>query len=82
VVGGILGAGTGEALAVDETVVTYVQTNPVEQVYLDGEVVVGAGLPETVTLVPVPESEYSYVYVNGVPVVVDSTERKVVYIVR
>lgn len=82
VVGGILGAGTGEALAVDETVVTYVQTNPVEQVYLDGEVVVGAGLPETVTLVPVPDSEYSYVYVNGVPVVVDSTERKVVYIVR
>lgn len=82
VFGGIMGAGAGEALAVDEKVVTYVQANPVEQVYLDGEVVVGAGLPETVTLIPVPESEYSYVYVNGVPVVVDSTERRIVHIVR
>lgn len=82
VFGGLIGAGAGEAAAVDETVVTNVQTNPVEQVYLDGEVVVGAGLPETVTLVPVPDSEYSYVYVNGAPVVVDSTERKIVHIVR
>ncbi len=82
VFGGMLGASAGEAVAVDETVVTYVQTNPVDQVYLEGEVVVGAGLPETVTLVPVPDTEFSYVYVNGVPVIVNSTERKIVRIVR
>ncbi|WP_245513791.1 DUF1236 domain-containing protein [Antarcticimicrobium luteum] len=82
VIGGMIGAGAGNAAAVDETVVTYVRANPVEQVYLDGEVVVGAGLPENVTLVPVPDSEFSYVYLNGVPVVVNSEERKVVYIVR
>ena len=82
VFGGIIGAGVGEAAAVDETVVTYVRANPTDQIYLDGEVVVGAGLPETVTLIPVPESEYSYVYVNGVPVVVNSKDRKIVHIVR
>lgn len=81
-VGGILGAGAGAAAAPDATVLTYVQSNPVEQVYLDGEVVVGAGIPETVVLTPVPESEYSYAYVNGVPVLVETKKRTVTYIVR
>lgn len=82
VVGGILGTGAGAAVAPDPTVITYVQSNPVDEVYLDGEVVVGAGIPETVTLVPVPESEYSYAYVNGVPVLVETKKRIVTYIVR
>lgn len=82
VVGGILGAGAGAAVAPEPTVITYVQTNPVEQVYLDGEVVVGAGIPETVILTPVPDSEYSYAYVNGVPVLVETKKRTVTYIVR
>lgn len=82
VVGGILGAGTGAAIAPDPQVITYVQSNPVEQVYLDGEVVVGAGLPETVMLAPVPDSEYSYAYVNGVPVLVETNQRTVTYILR
>jgi hypothetical protein len=54
----------------------------VEQVYLDGEIVVGAGIPETVMLAPVPDSEYSYAYVNGVPVLVETQNRTVTYIVR
>lgn len=82
VVGGVIGAGVGNATAVDETVVTYVRANPVDQVYLDGEVVLGAGVPDGVTLIPVPDTAFSYLYVNGVPVVVDSQERKVVHIVR
>ncbi len=82
IVGGILGAGAGAAVAPDPTVVTYVQSNPVEQVYLDGEIVVGAGIPETVILTPVPDSEYSYAYVNGVPVLVETKKRTVTYIVR
>jgi len=82
VVGGILGAGAGSAVAPDGTIITYVQSNPVEQIYLDGEVVVGAGIPETVVLTPVPDSEYSYVYVNGVPVLVEANDRTVIYIVR
>jgi uncharacterized protein YraI len=80
--GGALGAGTGRAIAPDATVVTYVRSNPVEPVYLDGEVVVGAGLPDTVTLREIPESELSYTYVNGLPVIVERTDRRVVAIVR
>lgn len=82
VVGGIVGAGTGAAIAPDDKVITYIQSNPVEQVYLDGEVVVGAGIPEAVILTPVPESDYSYAYVNGMPVLVETKKRTVTYIVR
>lgn len=82
VVGGLLGAATGSALAPDPTVITYVTANPVPDVYLDGEVVVGAGIPEGVTLVQVPDTNYSYAYINGARVLVDSQNRAVVYIVR
>lgn len=82
IIGGIIGAGAGAVVAPDPTVITYVQSNPVEQVYLDGEVVVGAGIPETVILTPVPDSVYSYAYVNGVPVLVETKNRTIFYIVR
>ncbi len=89
IVGGPFGAAVGAAagmgaggLAPRETTVTYVQQNPVEPVYLEGEVVVGAGLPEAVMLQPVPESDFRYAYVNGVPVIVEPQERRVVHIVR
>ena len=42
----------------------------------------GAGLPDTVTLAPVPGSEYQYAYVNGVPVLVEPSSRRVRYIYR
>ncbi len=64
------------------TVQTYIVQNPRPQVYLNGEVVEGAGLPETVTLAPVPGSEYQYAYVNGVPVLVEPASRRVRYIYR
>ncbi|MDP1667611.1 DUF1236 domain-containing protein [Phaeovulum sp.] len=84
VIGGIIGAAVGVAAVTDPDpqYVAYVQSNPVETVYLDGEVVVGAGIPEPVTLYPVPGSDYSYIYVNGVPVLVETPTRKVVYILR
>ncbi|MCU9848891.1 DUF1236 domain-containing protein [Defluviimonas sp. WL0024] len=81
-VGAVAGAATGGMADPGETVTTYVTEHPVEYVYLDGEVVVGAGIPETVTIHPVPESEYSYAYVNGVPVVLNSADRTIVHIVR
>ncbi|MBX3572099.1 MAG: DUF1236 domain-containing protein [Mesorhizobium sp.] len=87
VVGGVAGAaigGTAEGLASPppDKVVTYVRSNQVEPVYLDGEVVVGASLPETVTLAEVPDYEYRYVYVNGQPVLVEPQSRRIVYVVR
>lgn len=81
-VGGAIGAGAGAASTPETTVTRYVMENPVEPVYLEGEVVTGATLPDVVELRPVPESTYSYAYVNGVPVLVEKSNRQIVYIVR
>jgi uncharacterized protein YraI len=82
VVGGIAGASTGVAVDPPTEVETYVISNELEPVYLDGEIVVGAGVPETVELYPVPDFEYSYAYINERPVLVDPGSRRIVYIVR
>ncbi|SIN94369.1 DUF1236 domain-containing protein [Vannielia litorea] len=63
-------------------VVTYVTENPVAPVYLDGEVVLGAGVPETVTIYQVPDSDYSYVNINGQNVLVERQSRSIVYVYR
>lgn len=64
--GFVAGGVAGQTIDPPEQVRTYVSTNAVEPVYLDGEVVVGAGLPETVVLHEVPRYEYRYVRkVNG-----------------
>ncbi len=81
-VGAAVGMGLGSAATPSERVTTYVMQNPVEPIHLEGEIVVGAGIPETVTLAEVPESEYYYAYVNGNRVLVEREERRIVYIVR
>lgn len=80
--GTVIGAATGGMAAPDDEVRTYVVEHPVEPVFLDGEVVVGAGIPETVTLTPVPDTAYSYVYLNGQPVIVQNENRVIGYVVR
>ncbi len=80
--GGITGAGVGAVVEPPEPAVAYVTSNPVDPVYLEGEVVVGAGVPDTVQLQPIPDYQYNYAYVNGVPVLVDPGNRQVVYVVR
>ena len=69
------------AEAVPEQTVTYVTANPVQTVYVDGEVVVGAGIPTGVELAAIPDSDYQYVYLNGNPVLVDS-DRTIVRVIR
>jgi hypothetical protein len=81
-IGAAIGMSAGNAVTPEKRVTTYVRSNPVDPVYLDGEVVVGAGIPEAVTLSEVPDSEYYYAYVNGVPVLVEREQRRVVHIVR
>lgn len=91
VVGGPVGALVGAALggtagnvATPEPppeVRTYITANPQQPVILDGEVVVGAGIPETVTLYEVPGQSYRYVVVNDLPVLVND-ERRIVYVYR
>ncbi|PDQ17531.1 hypothetical protein CN311_29505 [Mesorhizobium sanjuanii] len=61
---------------------TYVDTNRLDPVYLDGEVVTGATLPDSVELREIPDYDYRYVYVNGQPALVDPATRRIMYVVR
>lgn len=87
-IGGPVGAAVGGAAGlivgdqIDPAVTTYVESNPVEPVYLDGEAVVGARVPETVTLYEIPDARYRYVYANGQPILIDADSRQVVYVYR
>jgi uncharacterized protein YraI len=80
--GGITGGAAGAIVDPPEEVRTYVASNQVNPVYLEGEVVVGAGIPDTVQLQPIPDYQYNYVYVNGQPVLVDPGTRQIVYVMR
>ena len=80
--GFVAGGAAGTVIDPPANVRTYVTSNEVEPVYLDGEVVVGAGLPETVTLREIPDYEYRYVYLNGQPVLVEPGTRRIVYVMR
>lgn len=59
---------------------TYLTANPLNAVYLTGNLDVGAGLPDGIDLWPVPNSRYRYTYVNDYPVLVDPASRRIVYI--
>lgn len=80
--GMILGTAAGSMPEPDKTTVTYITENPVEPVYVQGEVVTGAKLPDVVTLTEIPDSDYRYVAVNNNTVLVDPDTREIVYILR
>lgn len=71
-----------EFAAPPEEVRTYISAHPLEPVYLEGEVVSGAVLPDTVELREIPDYDYRYIYVNGQPALIDPATRRVVYVVR
>lgn len=78
-VGGVIGA----AIVPPETVVTYIRAQPQpETVYLEGEVVIGAVLPNTVTLATIPDYTYGYASVNGRIVLVDPATYAIVYVMN
>jgi hypothetical protein len=90
-IGGVIGAIVGGTIAPPPAqVVTYVTAQPTATpVTLQGNLVVGATLPETVTLMPVPANVYTpatggvvygYAFVNGKKVVVDTKTRAIVAI--
>jgi hypothetical protein len=83
VVGGVAGAMVGTAIDPPPTEVqSYVVAQPVDPVTIEGEIVVGQPLPETVVVHPVPEYQtFSYAYVNGQPVIVRTEDRAVVQVV-
>lgn len=70
-----------EAIAPAPEVITYVVEQTVDPVYVTGEIVVGAVLPEEVVLYEIPGSEYQFTFVNGARILVEVPTRKIVYIV-
>jgi uncharacterized protein YraI len=85
VAGAALGGAAGSAAAPEPApeIRTYITNNTVDPVILEGEVVVGAGVPENVPLYDVTDyPDYRYATINGQNVLVDPTSRQIVYIYR
>jgi len=81
-IGGIAGLTVGATVDPPDQVRTYVTTNRVEPVYLEGEVVVGAALPQNVRVYEIPNYQHRYAYVNGRTVLVEPGTNKIVYVYR
>lgn len=80
--GTVAGGATGSMINPPTEVRSYVTTHRADPVYLEGEVVTGATLPETVELREIPDYQYRYVNVNGQPVLVEPKSRRIVYVMR
>ncbi|MBS1304050.1 DUF1236 domain-containing protein [Loktanella sp. SALINAS62] len=83
VASGMAGSILGSELAdPTEETVTYIAENPVDTVYLEGEVVRGAIVPQEITTYEVPQEGLRYLSVNNLPVLVDAETGTIVRIVR
>ncbi|PTQ75269.1 DUF1236 domain-containing protein [Celeribacter persicus] len=80
--GAVLGMAGGAAADPDPVTVTYVTEHPVEPVWLDGEVVVGAGIPDNIETYEIPDSDFQYINVNSETVIVNPEDRRIVKIIR
>ena len=67
------------AITPPQQVSAYVSEQTVDTVHVQGEVVVGAVVPQDVPLYAVPQSKYTFTRVNGVNVLV-TNDRQVVHI--
>lgn len=79
--GMIAGGATGAMLDPPDHVRTYVHQHRVAPVTMEGDIVVGSTLPNSVAVHRIPDYEYEYVYVNGRPMLVEPGSRRIVYIV-
>ncbi|NEI71410.1 DUF1236 domain-containing protein [Rhizobium lusitanum] len=70
------------AITPPEEIRTYIDDNPVDAVQLNGDVAVGAEVPQSVEVHRIPDYQYSYVEVNHQPVLVDPGTRRIVYVYR
>lgn len=60
---------------------TYIETNPVDPVVIEGGIAEGTIIPQDVPLVAVPDQPaYSYVYVEDRPALIDTQTRRVVWV--
>lgn len=63
----------------DESLLTYVVQNPPQPIWLNGEVVVGAVIPNAVTTYTIPNTPYSYTNINDTLVVVNPVDRAIIH---
>lgn len=63
----------------DASVLSYVFNNPPEPIWLNGEVVVGAGVPNAVTTYTIPNTRYSYANINDTLVVINPVDRAIIH---
>ncbi|MBE0413223.1 DUF1236 domain-containing protein [Yoonia sp.] len=87
--GGIIAGGViGSAVAVStvepsEETLVFVTANPVDTIYLNGEVAIGAGVPAEVVMFDVPaQPEFRYLNVNNQTVLVDAATGTIVRVIR
>jgi Protein of unknown function (DUF1236) len=81
-VGGTVGAAVGAGLEIPNAVITSIQGERVPSVTVRERVVVGAPLPATVELRPVPNyTQYRYAVVNDRRVIVEPKTRKIIKII-
>lgn len=78
VAGAVIGDVSEDALTPETR--TYVLEHKTESVVIDGDVAVGTQLPETVQIQTIPDSQYSYVYVEERPVLVEPQSRQIIHI--
>ncbi|MGH6760984.1 MAG: DUF1236 domain-containing protein [Phyllobacterium sp.] len=61
--------------------ITYIQKHPLDPVTVDSEVQPGTIIPDGVPLTPLPDRpNYAYLYVDGIPVLVNMASRTVVWV--
>lgn len=78
VIGGFTGAAIGASAAVPKTSVTYVETHPVQPVYLNGPVSVGTEVDNSVQIYPINgDPDHGYFYANGRAYIISMDNRKV-----
>lgn len=79
IVGGFAGAVIGGEAAVSEDSIRYAGENPVDVVYLDGDLSVGSQLDGEIEVYPIEgDEQYGYVYANSRVYIVDLGDRTVV----
>jgi hypothetical protein len=83
VVGAVVGGVAGAAVDPPKRVRTYITTTQVDPVSYNGDIAVGAVLPETVTEYDIPKYErYRWTYINGQRLLVDRRTHKIVAVIN
>ena len=80
VIGGFTGAAIGGAAGVSASSIDYAANNPLDPVYIEGDLEVGYVVPEDIVIAEVPDDPaYGYIYANNRVYIVDLESRAIVH---